>query len=52
MFPCYFGIPKHQESLIIIMTDKWCSVIEGVFKYNSFQGELSHYFKKKKIKAA
>lgn len=41
MFPCYLGIPKHKESLIIILTDKFCSIEEGIFRYNSFKLSLA-----------
>lgn len=37
MFPCYFGIPKYKESFIIILTDKWCSLEEGILKKNPYK---------------
>ena len=38
MWPVTFSVPKHMESWVITLTDKYCSVCEFIDHYHSLKG--------------
>ena len=40
MWPFCTYMPKYKESYYIIFSDKYCSIIEGLFKQNAFKYSL------------